>query len=178
MDNRTTEACVEREDAESDTSSARYEERTSYRFGLTGHFEANCVQFNRARVHRNKVNKETASASLGKAEDRDLIGLGENATSLTAASAPAAWVIDSRGSHHMCDDRNRSNSIKILRQPIVIEFGDNNNDIVNHHGLVTISQEYKVNALYTPTFRLSLFFINQLDIARYTSTFRHGKCSV
>jgi hypothetical protein len=73
MDNRTTEACVEREDAESDTSSARYEERTSYRFGLTGHFEANCVQFNRARVHRNKVNKETASASLGKAEDRDLI---------------------------------------------------------------------------------------------------------
>ena len=78
----------------------------------------------------------------------------------------------------MCNDRTRFNSIKKRNQPIVIELGDDNNVIVSHHGLVNVSQEYEVNALYTPTFRLSLLSINQLDTAGYTSTFGHGKCSI
>ena len=67
--------------------------------------------------------------------------------------------------------------IKKLRQPIVIELEDDSNVTVSHHGLVNISQEYKVNALYTSTFRLSLLS-NQLDTAGYTSTFARGKCSI
>jgi len=38
---------------------------------------------------------------------------------------------------------------------------------------LTFSQEYEVNALYTPTFRLSLLSIHQLDTTGYTSTFGH-----
>jgi len=78
----------------------------------------------------------------------------------------------------MCNDRTRFNSIKKLRQPIVIELGDDNKLTVSHHGLVNISQENEVNALYTPTFRLSLLSMNQLDTAGYTSTFGRGKCSI
>jgi len=65
--------------------------------------------------------------------------------------------------------------IKKLRQPIVIELGDDNKVTVSHHGLVNISQEYEVNALYTPTFQLSLLSINPLDTAGYTSTFGRGQ---
>ena len=78
----------------------------------------------------------------------------------------------------MCNDRTRFNSIKKLRQPIVIELGDYNEVTVSHHGLVNVSQEYEVNALYRPTFRLSLLSIKQLDTVRYTSTFGPGKCSI
>jgi len=46
------------------------------------------------------------------------------------------------------------------------------------HGLVNISQGLQLNALYTPMFRCSLLSINQLDLARYTTTFQHGKCSI
>jgi len=52
---------------------------------------------------------------------------------------------------------------------------DDSQGTVSHHGLVNVSQQYEVNALYTPTFQLSLLSINQLDTARYTSTFRCGK---
>jgi hypothetical protein len=49
---------------------------------------------------------------------------------------------------------------------------------VSHHGLLNISQEYQVNTLYTPMFRLLLLSIIQLDTAGYTSTFERGKCSI
>ena len=78
----------------------------------------------------------------------------------------------------MCNDRTRFNSIKKLRQPIVIELGDDNIVTVSHHGLVNISQEYKVNALDMPMLRLSLLSINQFDTAGYTSSFGRGKWSI
>jgi hypothetical protein len=71
----------------------------------------------------------------------------------------------------MCNDRTRFNSIKKLRQPIVIELGDDNRVTVSHHGLVNVSQEYEVDALYTPMFLHSLLSINQFDTAGYTSIF-------
>ena len=78
----------------------------------------------------------------------------------------------------MCNDCTSINSIKELCQPIVIELGDNNKIIVSHQGLINVSQEYEVNALYTPTFRLSILSITQLDTAGYTSTLGCGKCSI
>jgi len=59
-----------------------------------------------------------------------------------------------------------------------IELGDDNTVSVTHHGLVDATQGYEIDALYTPTFRLSLFSINQLDSAGSTATFGGGKCSI
>jgi len=78
----------------------------------------------------------------------------------------------------MFNDHSRFNSIEKLHQPIVIELGDDNKVTVSHHGLNNISQEYAVNALYTPTFWLSLLSITQLGTAGYTSTFGCRKCSI
>jgi len=206
MDNHTTKACGKRKHAENDTNTSgthtggtntggtntggtntggtttgstnnsRNDEHTCYHCGISGHFKSNCIHFKHAWHQRNEVNKGTTS--LATAGDRDLIWLADNATTLTAASASAASVIDSVASHHMCNDRTRFNSIKKLRQPMIIELGDDNKVAVSHHGLVNVSQKYKGNALYTPRFRLSLLSINQLDTAGYTSTFVRGKCSI
>jgi len=78
----------------------------------------------------------------------------------------------------MRNDHTTFNSIKKLLQPIVIELGDDNKVTVSHHGLLNVSQEYEVNALYMPTFQLSLLSINQLDTAGYTFTFQRCKCSI
>jgi len=123
----------------SSTNTSTNDERTCDHCGLSGHFKCDCMHFKRARDECYKVNKGTAS--LATAGNRNLIWLADNATALTAAPAPAAWVIDSRASHHMCNDRTRFNSIKKLCQPIVIELRDDNKVTVNHHGLDNVSQE-------------------------------------
>jgi hypothetical protein len=161
MDNHTTEAYRRRKYCGSDTNTIRNDERTCYRCGLPAQFKADCVHFRRAQDRDYMVNKGTGSASLATAGDRDQIGLADNATVVTAASAPTVWVIHSGASHPMCDDRTTFNSIQNLHQPTVIELGDDNKVTVRHHALLNVLQEYEVNAPYTPTFCLSLLSINQ-----------------
>jgi len=78
----------------------------------------------------------------------------------------------------MCNDRSCFISFKRLPSPIIIKLGDESTVTTTYHGLVNISQDLQLNALYTPTFRLSLLSINQLDLAGYTTTFRRGICSI
>ena len=88
------------------------------------------------------------------------------------------WVVDSGASHNMCNDRSCFVSFKRLPSPIIIKLGDETTVTATFHGLINISQGLQLNTLYTPTFRLSLLSINQLDLAGYTMTFRRGKCSI
>jgi len=47
-----------------------------------------------------------------------------------------------------------------------------------HYSFVNVIQGYEVEALHTPTFRLSPLLINQLDLGRHITIFRNGKCSI
>jgi len=181
MDYHTTTAnrqwqCTEINTHNIDTTTSRNDKQTCYHCGLPEHLQADCNHFKHARDQCNKQNQDIASITT--ARDRDLIWLADDAPALTTASAPVAEVIDFGASHHVCNDHTRFNSIKKLRQPIVIELGDDNKVTVSHHGLINISQEYKYESLHTPTFRLSLLFINQLDTTRYTSKFGCSKWSI
>jgi hypothetical protein len=60
---------------------------------------------------------------------------------------------------------------------MLIELCDNN-ERVTHRGLVDTTQGYEIDALYTPTFRLSLFSVNQLNSARPSATTGGGKCFI
>ena len=51
-------------------------------------------------------------------------------------------------------------SLRNFMKPIAIQLGDNHTVTVSHHGLVNVSQEYKVNNLFTPAFWFSLPPIN------------------
>jgi len=183
MDNHTSETCGRRKHTENDTpngdtNTSKNNKPTSYHWRPLGHLKADFIDFKHAWDQCNKVNSGTTPASLATAGDRNLIWQAKNATALTAASDAAPQVIDSRASHDMCNDRTRFNSIKNLRQSIVIELEEDNKVTVSHHWLINGWMEYKFNALYTPTFRLSFHSINQLDTARYTSTFGRSKCSI
>jgi hypothetical protein len=67
---------------------------------------------------------------------------------------------------------------KKLSLPIIIELGDNNSVTATHYSFVNVIQGYQVEALHTPTFRLSLLSINQLDLGRHTTIFQNGKCCI
>jgi hypothetical protein len=155
--------------------SNRNDTQTWYHYHLQGHCKMDCIHFKYDWDQRNTVNKGTASTSLATAADRDLICLAGNSTALTAGSTPASWVNDSGSSHPMRNSLTRFTSIQKLRQPIVIELGDDNRVTVSHHGLIKGSQAYEVDALHTSMLRLSLPSINQLDTTRYPSTFGCGK---
>jgi len=71
----------------------------------------------------------------------------------------------------MCNDRSNFSIFNKLSLPIVIELGDNNSVTATHYGFVDVIQGYQVGALYTPTFRLSLLSINQLDLGGHTTIF-------
>jgi len=88
------------------------------------------------------------------------------------------WVVDSGASHNMCNDSSCFISFKRLPSPIIIKLGDETIVTATFHGLFNISQGLQLNALYTPTFLISLLSINQLVLARYSTTFRRGKCSI
>jgi hypothetical protein len=78
----------------------------------------------------------------------------------------------------MCNDRSSFSTFKKLSLPTVIELGDNNSVTATHYGFVNVIQGYQVEALHTPTFRLSLLSINQLDLGGHTTIFQNGKCSI
>ena len=78
----------------------------------------------------------------------------------------------------MCNDHSSFPSFKKLSLPRVIELGDDISLTATHYGFVIIIQGYQVKALHTPTFRLSLLSINQIDLGRHTAIFCNGRCSI
>jgi len=78
----------------------------------------------------------------------------------------------------MCNDRSSFSTFKNLSLPIVIELGDDNSVTATHYGFLNVIQGNQVEARHTPTFRLSLPSINQLDLSRHMNIFRGGKCSI
>ena len=100
------------------------------------------------------------------------------AVALTAVQSPASmWVADSGASHHMCNDRTSFTAYKKLPTSIDIRLGDKTRVRATHQGTVDLGG-IEVNALHTPTFRVYLLSIGQLDDAGYTSTFRQGICTI
>jgi hypothetical protein len=77
----------------------------------------------------------------------------------------------------MCNDHSSFSTFKNLSLPIVIELRDDNSVTATHYGFINVIQRYQVEALYTPTVRLSLLSINQLDLGGHMTIFRGGKCS-
>jgi hypothetical protein len=61
---------------------------------------------------------------------------------------------------------------------MLIELGEENTVRVTHHGLVDATQGYEIDPLYTPTFLLSLFSVNQPESAGSIAMFSGGKCSI
>jgi len=78
----------------------------------------------------------------------------------------------------MCNNRSLFISYKRLPSPITIKLGDDTTVTATYHGLAHITQDLQLDALYTPTFRVSLLSISQLEHAGYTTTFRRGKCFI
>ena len=78
----------------------------------------------------------------------------------------------------MSNNHGLFKSFKKPSQPKLIELGDDNTVSVTPHWLVDITQGSEIDAVYTPTFCLSLFYINELDSAGSTATFGGGKCSI
>jgi hypothetical protein len=78
----------------------------------------------------------------------------------------------------MWKDRSSFSTCKTLSHPKVIERGDDNSVTTTHYVFINIIQVYHVRALRTPTFRLSLLLINQLDLGGHMTIFQGGKCSI
>jgi hypothetical protein len=78
----------------------------------------------------------------------------------------------------MCNDCTTFATFNKLSLPIVIELGDDNSVTATHYGFVDVIQGYQVEAFLTPTFRLSLQSINQLDLGGHTTMIAGGKSSI
>jgi len=193
MDNHTTDACSKQKRAQSGNGNSGgnsnsggngssggdnaegSNEKACYHCEIPGHIIRDCIHYKHAKKTWKRVCN--SSTSIATAGDRDLLWLSGHA--LTASwSTHTTWVVDSVASHNMCNNRSSFKSFKKLRWPMLIELGDDNTVWVTHHGLVDTTQGYEIDALYTPTFHLSLFTVNQLDSTRSTAMFGSGKCSI
>jgi len=90
-------------------------------------------------------------------------------TSPTAISP--TLVVHSGASHNMRNNRSLFISYRRLPLAISIKLGDDLTVTATYHVLVHITQDLQLDALYNPTFRLSLLSISQLEHARNTRTF-------
>ena len=77
----------------------------------------------------------------------------------------------------MCNDRTCFTAYKKLPTSIDIRLGDKTRVRATHQGTVDLGG-IEINALHTPTFRVSLLSIGQLDDAGNTSTFCQGICTI
>jgi hypothetical protein len=59
-----------------------------------------------------------------------------------------------------------------------IRLGNNSTVYATYHGLANITQSFQAHALFTPTFKHSLFSVSQVDLTGYTSTFGGRRCIV
>ena len=78
----------------------------------------------------------------------------------------------------MCNDRSSFSPFTKLSLPIVIELGDNNSVTATHYGFADVIQGHQVEALHTPTLRLSPLSMNQLELGGHTTRFRNGNWSM
>jgi len=181
IDSHTPDACRKRKRAQEGGNNGGNDKRVCFQCGLPGHVKVNCVSYKRIKEWW-KVKKATAIAALAMTGDCDPSWPTTSARATAAAAAGAAtarmWVIASGASHYMCNDRTSFSTFKKLLLLVVIELGDNNSVTATHYRFVDVIQGYQLDALHTPTFRLSLLLINQLDLGGHTTIFQDGKCSI
>jgi len=144
--------------------------------GLPGQVKVDWVSYKHIKKSW-KVNKATATAALATTRDYIPFWQMAYAHAATATMAPL-WVFHSVASHYVRNDCSCFSKVIKLSLPTVIEFGDNNSFTTTHYGFVDIIQGCQVEALHTPTFRLSFLPINQLDLGGYITVFHNGKCSI
>ena len=77
----------------------------------------------------------------------------------------------------MCYNCTCFTAYKKLSTSIDIRLGDKTRVGATHQSTVDLGG-IEINALHTPTFRVSLLSIGQLHNAGYTSTFRQGICTI
>jgi hypothetical protein len=77
----------------------------------------------------------------------------------------------------MCNNRSSFLTYERLAKPIPIKLGDETIVMSYYHGRITVFQGYCADALHTPTFRMSLLSISQLDDG-FTTIFSNGQCSM
>jgi len=170
IDSYTTDACRKCKRAQ---DGGNNDEHLCFQCGLPGHVKVDCVSYKRIKEWW-RVKKATATAALVSTGDCNC--QWRSACALTAATLN--WVIDSGASHPMCNDRSRFSPFKKLSLPIIIKLGNKNSVTTTYYVFVDVIQSYQVKALHTPTFRLSLLWIKQLNCGGHTSIFRHRKCSI
>jgi len=78
----------------------------------------------------------------------------------------------------MCNNRSSFLIYVRLARLIPLKLGDETVVMAYYHGRITVFQGYCANALHTPTFRMSLLSISQLDDDGFTTIFSNGQCSI
>jgi len=160
--------------------------------GNPGHARAECESRQWGLEAQNKINKRSNLDSMSAANmaqiqhgiltgESDLFSLliTTNAAAVTSSTASIpTCVVDWAASHTMCNNRSLFISYDRLPSPITMKLGDDMTVTATYHGPAHIMQDLQLDALYTPTFRLSLLSIRQLEHAGYMMTFRSGKCFI
>jgi len=78
----------------------------------------------------------------------------------------------------MCNHHTSFSIFKKLSVANVIQLESDNSVTATHCKFVNIIQGYQLEVLHTPTFRLSLLSISQLDPGGPRSIFQIGKCFI
>jgi len=78
----------------------------------------------------------------------------------------------------MCNNRSSFLTYERLARPTPIKLADETVVMAYYHGRITVFQGYCANALHTPTFRMLLLSISQLDDDGFRTIFSNGQCSM
>ena len=88
------------------------------------------------------------------------------------------WVIDSGASHHMCNNRDMFLPHTITKTNYTIRLGDKTTVEAIEQGLIPINN-FRINALFVPHFRISLLSVSKLDSElQWFTSFAQSKCTV
>jgi hypothetical protein len=99
-------------------------------------------------------------------------------TSLSVSShsplASTSWVVDSGASDHMSNNRTAFRTFKRLPNPYKIRLGDGHTVLARYSGLITVTEQLTILALYVPDFKFSLLSVPQFDTCGIETRFHSG----
>ncbi|KAI5856597.1 hypothetical protein BZA05DRAFT_416252 [Tricharina praecox] len=122
--------------------------------------------------------KSLGDANLGATSGNEAYSKSGKGGKQRQSQPPSKWILDFGASQDIYNGSpNMFTSYNRLMNPIEIKLSDDSCILATHYGSLLV-QNHPIEALHTPTIRISLFSVGEFDSRGHSTLFVNGYCTI